>query len=158
MLEMIDVKFTAPGKVELAKMFKIRTRVNGPMAMPCPFAEPRLPLVDAIWHELIQDEDEYRDFCIQQAGVVIDHVEMETDSSMLGWIHDYEAEYGPLDEIWFRDATGELDVDAYTDYLDRKNPVMASWDCNPAIKESWNCTPRVKNSWKCNPAINHSAK
>ncbi|MBI2477758.1 MAG: hypothetical protein HYV60_03650 [Planctomycetia bacterium] len=121
------------------------------MAMPCPFAEPRLPLVDAFWHEFVQDEGEYQAFCVKQAGVVIDHVEMETDVSMLGWVDHYEAEYGPLDEIWFSDASGELDQEAYQDYLDRRSPVRASWNCTPGIKNSWDCGPGVKNSWNCTP-------
>ena len=142
---------------ELLRFFDLSLELEaaGPFAMPSPFASPQCPLPDAVWHEwIVQDPEGYRTLCLETIGAEIEHVERETQPSELAWISTYETRHGPLDEVWFRVATGELDTTARAAYLadyDQRRASgaevpMASWKCTPGRK------PVVRASWKCSPA------
>lgn len=85
--------------------------------------------VDSVWHEMLEDEATYVEFCYKTVGVVIGHKESK-GSGRVGFIKAYERRFGRLPDIWFTDATGRLIETQYGEYRDTGS-VSASWNCRP---------------------------
>ncbi|WTS75123.1 hypothetical protein OG472_01685 [Streptomyces sp. NBC_00207] len=84
--------------------------------------------IDAEWHELV-DSPEYAAFSIEHAGAVAAHVEGRGEGYVT-WVSAYEEAYGPLPELWFTDADGQVDKTALAAYRET-GKVWASWNCGP---------------------------
>ncbi|MFB8406092.1 hypothetical protein [Streptomyces sp. NPDC055912] len=87
------------------------------------------PAVDVAWHELL-GTPAYEALCLETAGQPIRHV-ANNGHGPIAWVAAYEEAYGPLPEIWFTDADGNLDQDAVARYRET-GTVVAEWDCGPA--------------------------
>ncbi|OKI38157.1 hypothetical protein A6A28_31670 [Streptomyces sp. CB03578] len=86
------------------------------------------PAVDKAWHELL-GTPAYEALCLETAGQPIRHV-ANNGHGLIAWVTAYEAAYGPLPEIWFTDADGNLDQGAIARYRET-GTVVAEWDCGP---------------------------
>lgn len=86
------------------------------------------PAVDQAWHELL-GTPEYDALCLETAGRRIRHVE-NNGYGPIAWVAAYEEAYGPLPELWFTDADGNVDQDALARYRET-GTVVAEWDCGP---------------------------
>ena len=86
-------------------------------------------LVDEHWHSLLEEENAYRQFCMEQVGIIVKHVP-NTGFGELPWVADYHAAFGQLPSTWFADASGKVDQVAYERYL-QSGAVVTSWDCAP---------------------------
>ncbi|TVL88432.1 hypothetical protein [Streptomyces sp. SAJ15] len=87
------------------------------------------PAVDAAWHDLLGTLA-YEALCRETAGQPIGHV-ANNGHGPIGWVAAYEEAYGPLPEIWFTDADGNVDRGAIARYR-TTGTVVAEWDCGPA--------------------------
>nr|AAZ77669.1 hypothetical protein [Streptomyces antibioticus] len=76
------------------------------------------PAVDKAWHDLL-GTPAYEALCLETAGQPIRHV-----------ANNGEEAYGPLPEIWFTDANGNVDQDAVTRYR-KTGTVVAEWTAAP---------------------------
>ncbi|MFD5559768.1 hypothetical protein [Kitasatospora griseola] len=85
--------------------------------------------IDLIWHRLTETPDEYDAFTVKCAGRRLQHMELGGEG-FIDWVGAYEKAYGPLPEIWFTDADGELDAEALGRYR-TTGTVWAEWDCGP---------------------------
>ncbi|MGW2103638.1 hypothetical protein ACWCPX_39400 [Streptomyces olivaceoviridis] len=86
------------------------------------------PAVDAAWHEML-NTPAYTALCLETAGQPIRHV-ANNGHGPIAWVSAYEAAYGPLPDIWFTDAHGNVDQDAIARYSET-GTVVAEWDCSP---------------------------
>ncbi|MEV6726197.1 hypothetical protein AB0M94_35310 [Streptomyces xanthochromogenes] len=87
------------------------------------------PAVDVVWHDLLGTPG-YEALCLETAGQPIRHV-ANNGHGPIAWVAAYEEAYGPLPEIWFTDADGNVDQDAVARYR-QTGTVVAEWDCGPA--------------------------
>ncbi|MYQ77516.1 MULTISPECIES: hypothetical protein [unclassified Streptomyces] len=87
------------------------------------------PAVDKAWHDLL-GTPAYEALCLESAGQPIRHV-ANNGHGPIGWVTAYEEAYGPLPEIWFTDADGNVDQAAVARYRE-SGVVVAEWDCGPA--------------------------
>ncbi|WKV76603.1 hypothetical protein AW27_033875 (plasmid) [Streptomyces sp. PCS3-D2] len=87
------------------------------------------PAVDKAWHELL-GTPAYKALCLETAGQPIRHV-ANNGHGPIAWVAAYEEADGPLPEIWFTDADGNLDQGAIARYRET-GTVVAEWDCGPA--------------------------
>ncbi|MGW3519499.1 hypothetical protein [Streptomyces hydrogenans] len=94
--------------------------------------------VDAVWHRALAGPG-YADFCTGRAGSVIGHREAK-GSGPIGWVTEYEEEYGPLPEIWFTDEEGRLNAAALARYRETGR-VVAEWDCVPTTGDGDDAVP-----------------
>ncbi|MFJ3877437.1 hypothetical protein ACIPW5_08275 [Streptomyces sp. NPDC090077] len=85
--------------------------------------------IDAAWHEML-GTPEYAALCEETAGQPIRHVE-NNGFGPIAWVAAYEEAYGPLPEIWFTDAEGNVDEEGLARYRETGR-VVAEWDCGPA--------------------------
>ncbi|MFJ8443808.1 hypothetical protein [Kitasatospora griseola] len=85
--------------------------------------------IDRTWHRLTENPDEHDAFTVTHAGRRLTHAE-SCGEGFIGWVGAYEKAYGPLPEVWFTDADGELDTEALGRYW-RTGEVWAEWDCSP---------------------------
>lgn len=113
---------------ELQKFFALTAKAIDTDEMKMPRG-----IVDSAWHSLQLDSSEYIRFCAESAGTYVEHVQGSGCTEML-WVTRYEAEYGPLDELWFTDENGELNKAAYDEYV-RSGKMIASWDCGPVLPD-----------------------
>ncbi|RKL64946.1 hypothetical protein CR203_23345 [Salipaludibacillus neizhouensis] len=86
--------------------------------------------IDSVWHDMLKDESEYKEYCESNFGKVIGHTTTQGEGE-ISWIKDYEAKYGLLSPLWFTNKNGFFDQKAYQSYLDT-GIVKASWDCTPS--------------------------
>ncbi|MFF8790781.1 hypothetical protein [Streptomyces sp. NPDC015125] len=93
-----------------------------------PAPEMFSPAVDAAWHELL-DTPQYAALCQESAGRPIGHT-ATSGHGPISWVTAYEEAYGPLPQIWFTDADGNVDQDALARYRET-GTVVAEWDCAP---------------------------
>jgi len=111
---------------ELGKFFTITGQYfNAGLPAPRMFSGA----VDRAWHRLAESPDAHDAFTVTHAGRRLRHAESRGEG-FIGWVSAYEKEYGPLPEIWFTGATGELDAEALGRYR-RTGEVWAEWDCSP---------------------------
>ncbi|MEU0842030.1 hypothetical protein ABZ370_21520 [Streptomyces sp. NPDC005962] len=87
------------------------------------------PAVDAAWHEML-GTPQYAALCQETVGRPIGHV-AANGHGPIAWVSAYEEAYGPLPQIWFTDAGGNVDHDAIARYRST-GTVVAEWDCTPA--------------------------
>src|SRR4051812_45550930 len=109
--------------VELGKFINLCSEGVKNLVMPSAF-------VDNVWHGLIHDEEKYKDFCHQHADSVIKHLEDKGEGTVQ-WVKDYEERYGSLHPVWFMNDKGEINNQAYTQYLNSGIWERASWRCRP---------------------------
>ncbi|MFF3214289.1 hypothetical protein ACFYYB_26935 [Streptomyces sp. NPDC002886] len=86
------------------------------------------PAVDAAWHDLL-GTPQLDTLCLETAGQPIRHL-ANNGYGPIAWVTDYERAYGPLPEIWFTDADGNLDPGLLARYRST-GTVVAEWDCSP---------------------------
>ncbi|MGR3935308.1 hypothetical protein [Streptomyces sp. BRA346] len=86
------------------------------------------PAVDAAWHEML-GTPQYAALCQETAGQMIGHV-ANNGHGPIAWVTAYEEAYGPLPQIWFTDAEGNVDQEAIARYRST-GTVVAEWDCSP---------------------------
>ncbi|MFD0355244.1 hypothetical protein ACFVHW_16120 [Streptomyces sp. NPDC127110] len=96
------------------------------------------PAVDAAWHDML-GTPAYDVLCQETAGQPIRHV-ANNGHGPIAWVAAYEAAYGPLPEIWFTDAHGNVDEQAVARYRET-GTVVAEWDCGPAGGDGDDLTP-----------------
>ncbi|MCX4666549.1 hypothetical protein OG453_07675 [Streptomyces sp. NBC_01381] len=97
--------------------------------------------IDTEWHRLL-DDPAYADFCTQNAGRLINHVE-NTGYGRISWITAYEEQFGPLPKIWFTDADGAVDEEALARYREA-GEVWAEWDCKPVPGDGDDVAPKTR--------------
>ncbi|MFF0292394.1 hypothetical protein ACFYST_02565 [Kitasatospora sp. NPDC004614] len=95
--------------------------------------------IDLAWHRLTEDPSEHDAFTVKYAGRRLQHVEGGGEC-FIDWVGAYEKAYGPLPEIWFTDADGELDAEALGRYR-ITGTVWAEWDCSPVPSDGDELTP-----------------
>jgi len=114
---------------ELDRFFALAVSAHerraGTLNMPC-------CVVDAAWHELLQNPYEYEAFTSKHASAGIEHLP-NNGYGTIDWVPAYEAAYGQLDPVWFVSESGEVDSDAEAAYR-KSGTWKASWDCTPAVK------------------------
>ncbi len=108
-------------RTELSKFFALAVKTQRSLEMWSGF-------IDEEWHEF-QRQPEFESFCISACGQHIGHVEYP-GRGQIPWIADYEAEFGPVPEIWFKDKQGITDRALFDEYR-KTGRVYASWDCGP---------------------------
>lgn len=86
-------------------------------------------LVDAEWHRLLEQPDDYNEFCHNAEGQDVRH-EPAKGRGEISWTRTYEKLYGLLPEVWFQDMGGTLNMSRRQTYLDT-GVFYASWDCTP---------------------------
>lgn len=86
------------------------------------------PAVDAAWHEML-GTPRYEALCQETAGRPIGHF-ASNGHGPIAWVAAYEAAYGPLPQVWFTDADGNVDQEAVARYR-ATGTVVAEWDCSP---------------------------
>lgn len=97
---------------------------KGQVLMPaCP--------VDTQWHELLDDNDEHKQFCHELIGHDIEHRPISGEGE-IDWTGTYERLFGPLPKIWFKDSDGNLNDLRWKDYQET-GIFRASWECEPYI-------------------------
>lgn len=106
---------------ELSKFFALAVKTQRSLEMWSEF-------IDEEWHQF-QHQPEFESFCKSACGKRIEHVETAGRGD-IPWIADYEATFGPLPEIWFKDKNGVTDM-ALFDLYQHTGRVYASWDCGP---------------------------
>ncbi|GHJ38144.1 hypothetical protein Sm713_37530 [Streptomyces sp. TS71-3] len=84
--------------------------------------------VDAEWHQMMNTA-EYATFCTEQAGALIGHAECKGQGP-ISWVSAYEEMFGPLPELWFTDADGNVNTAALSLYRET-GIAIAEWDCTP---------------------------
>lgn len=110
---------------ELGRFFTLSVELNKPLTM---FSE----YIDDAWHALMNDDAQYRKFCLDAVGQYIGHKPGGSDlPESHPWVRDYEARFGRLDESWFADSNGSLNAPAFNRYLET-GEVQAAWDCGPS--------------------------
>lgn len=85
--------------------------------------------VDSEWHALLDSPEEYSDLCTDTVGREIKHQPAKGEGQ-IEWAALYEKLYGPLPDIWFRDANGNLNQSQLQEYIET-GIFYASWDCTP---------------------------
>ena len=86
--------------------------------------------IDAVWHEMLLDEQDFEEFSLRACGSIIGHAQ-NTGSGPISFVRAYEQRYGKLPLIWFRDWEGVVDESLYEGYLKHGN-VVSAWICNPS--------------------------
>ena len=85
--------------------------------------------IDAVWHEMLQEPENYKKFCIESCGGLVGHQETK-GYGIMTFVESYEARFGKLDNIWFIDQHGVFNHEAWEQYLET-GLVEASWKCGP---------------------------
>ncbi|MFI2757537.1 hypothetical protein ACH5A3_01465 [Streptomyces echinatus] len=96
--------------------------------------------VDAEWHDMLGTH-EYAALCEETAGQQIRHV-ANNGAGPIAWVTAYEEAYGPLPEIWFTDAEGNLNEECLARYRETGR-VVAEWDCGPAGGDGDDVAPKA---------------
>ncbi|MFE0460316.1 hypothetical protein ACFW1A_13820 [Kitasatospora sp. NPDC058965] len=121
---------------ELGKFFTITARrFDAGQSAPEMFSTA----IDAAWHELTEDPQAHSAFTAKHAGRELAHAET-SGRGFIGWVAAYEEAYGPLPEIWFTDADGNLDTATLATYRETGR-VVAEWNCSPAPSDGDDNTP-----------------
>lgn len=89
--------------------------------------------VDEAWHELIKEDNRYREFCREAVGSQVQHLPVDGEGE-IGWVEAYEDLFGTLSPIWFCDSEGNFNESAWKRYSET-GEFHASWDCEPYIVE-----------------------
>ena len=119
----LSEKQIAAVKVELAKIFTLAAEgISASMFSGS---------IDAVWHEMLNDTDYYRAFCLKSCGYSVTHREL-AGCGEAKFVKHYEFRYGPLPEIWFVGEDGVLNTEQ-RDYYLKTGKVFASWNCNPVV-------------------------
>lgn len=114
-----------PEKVELGRFFTVSA---GRFKDGHTTVEMFSGAIDAEWHQLL-DSPEYAEFSTQHAGQQIGHAPLK-GLGEIAWVTAYEALFGPLPQVWFTNAAGEVDTEAL-DHYRTTGVVVAEWDCSP---------------------------
>ncbi|SEN02882.1 hypothetical protein [Lihuaxuella thermophila] len=114
-------------QIELGRFFQLFAEGVKGLNMPS-------RLIDSIWHKLYTDPAKYQNFCKEHGGVVVGHSPAKGEGA-IHWIHEYEKRFGQLHPVWFMDDQGNLDENAYHEYLTTGEWTRASWDCTPGKHE-----------------------
>ncbi|MGW7820138.1 hypothetical protein ACWGLF_18870 [Streptomyces puniciscabiei] len=129
-----------PERVELGRFFKVTVRrFEEGQSAPEMFSGA----VDAEWHRLL-NTPEYADFCTAHAGSLIGHAE-NTGAGEISWVKAYQEMFGPLPEIWFTGADGQVDALALGRYRDT-GIVVAEWDCSPTGGDGDDIAPKPRET------------
>ncbi len=104
----------------VAEVFKANTGKQAFMPA-CP--------VDTEWHQFLEHPDNYNTFCHEVVGREVRH-EPAKGEGEVEWTGTYEAMFGPLPEVWFRDTNGVLNQANRRRYLE-EGTFYAAWDCTP---------------------------
>lgn len=125
----MDTKLAKRAEVELSKYLALAVKTGAKVEM---FS----PAVDSVWHELLADGDNYRRISLKACGQVVGHDTTSKSAvpEKIGWIEEYHRQFGRMDDVWFRNHLGDLDVDIYGRYQ-ATGEVVASWDCTPLIEK-----------------------
>ena len=107
---------------ELAKFFTLTKHVEDSSELKMFSAA-----VDEAWHQLIENADEYKAFCLETAGVVLGHSPSD-GAGVVEWVATYEDLYGELPEIWFTRTDGTVENDLLREYRSG-GTIVASWNC-----------------------------
>ncbi|OKJ15753.1 hypothetical protein [Kitasatospora sp. CB01950] len=127
---------SATALAELGRFFTIAgQRFDAGLPMPQMFSGA----VDRAWHRLTEDPDEHAAFTVKYAHRRLRHAESGGEG-FIDWVDAYEKACGPLPEIWFTDADGELDAEALGRYR-TTGTVWAEWDCSPEPSDGDELTP-----------------
>jgi hypothetical protein len=160
----------ATAREELAKFFAIADLADKAPEM---FSE----YIDAEWHRLLNDTDEYKAFCSAAVGHPVGH-QPDKGFGTPSWLRHYHANYGQLPAVWFADATGTVNRELYAKYLTVYNtdsgddaapppdaepaetglgkempPLITAWDCTPTTGDPdfFKPTPGILTAWDCTP-------
>ncbi|MEU6244193.1 hypothetical protein [Streptomyces sp. NPDC047024] len=125
-----------PERVELGRFFKVAVRR---FKAGHPTAEMFSGAVDAEWHRMLSSPA-YAAFCTEHAGTLIGHAE-NSGFGEISWVTAYEEMFGPLPEVWFADADGQVDAAALARYRET-GEVVAEWDCSPTGGDDDDVVPR----------------
>ncbi len=85
--------------------------------------------IDSVWHDMLKNKEEYKDFCNKTIGRYIKHIKAP-DFGEITFTSEYEKRYGKLDSIWFMDENGKIDITLQSKYKN-SDTIVASWDCSP---------------------------
>lgn len=87
-------------------------------------------IVDEAWHQLLEDEKSYHEFCLNSVGSTLTHKE-DKGHGEIDWVSMYHKKFGQLNEPWFTSSEGVFDSASFLKYK-REGQIKASWDCTPA--------------------------
>lgn len=107
---------------ELGKFFTLAGEGTKGLMMPNSY-------IDEEWHSMLEKPEEYKEFCLEHAGVELEHVPSGGVDEFV-WVKDYEQKYGKLNIVWFIKSNGTFDNEAYEVYV-KDGIVKMSWDCAP---------------------------
>ncbi|TYR78270.1 hypothetical protein FZC66_20105 [Priestia megaterium] len=85
-------------------------------------------ILDKVWHEKLENPEEYLKFCNNTVGCYIEHGQLMGEGEP-SWIKNYEDKFGKLDPIWFTNDKGSFNEGAYNSYINT-GKVKMSWNCN----------------------------
>lgn len=110
-------------QLELGRFFQLFGEGVKGLTMPS-------ELVDSVWHNMLENESEYKKFCMKHAGKRVGH-DQDPGEGTVRWVHEYEKRFGSLHPVWFMDASGQFDLLAYNSYKATGEWIRGSWRCRP---------------------------
>ncbi|EOO08755.1 hypothetical protein [Bacillus cereus] len=120
----LNEELVQEGTAELGKFLKMYSEGVSNLTMPSRF-------IDVIWHDMLENPEEYEAFSNKFAGMVVGH-EPIVGEGKIEWVTNYEKRFGKLNSTWFMDQNGRFNKKAYEEY--QKTGVWrASWDCGPCL-------------------------
>ncbi|WKX70919.1 hypothetical protein [Streptomyces sp. XD-27] len=99
--------------------------------------------IDAEWHRMLGGPG-YGDFCTETAGMVIGHAPMK-GLGEISWVRAYENMFGPLPEVWFTGADGQVDEETLAQYR-KTGTVVSEWDCGPTTGDGDDLVPTPRKA------------
>ncbi|QHW37051.1 hypothetical protein GZH82_06795 [Staphylococcus ursi] len=86
-------------------------------------------VVDKVWHEKLENEEEYKEFCRKYSEAYIQHKENKGEG-ILPWVPKYENKFGKLSPAWFTNEEGNVNTEIYDKYI-KEGDIRVEWDCAP---------------------------
>ncbi|MBU0279073.1 MULTISPECIES: hypothetical protein [unclassified Gemella] len=113
---------------ELRKFFTLLKVEGVDLKMPNTY-------MDEVWHHMLEDDKEYKEFCLETAGAYIEHVPNKAKfPEELAWVKLYENKFGKLDISWFVTGEGNFQEKEYEEYI-KTGVLKMSWDCSAIIED-----------------------
>ncbi|MGH3852189.1 MAG: hypothetical protein ACRDR6_01550 [Pseudonocardiaceae bacterium] len=118
---------TTTSRAELRKFFQVAAMSEQPPQM---FSR----CIDAEWHRMLA-EPGYEKFCLDTIGRRVGHAQ-DRGHGVVSWVDTYHDRFGTLPAVWFADADGNVDSEAYARYragraAGQSSHVVTAWDCTP---------------------------
>ncbi|USK57370.1 hypothetical protein LIS82_13300 [Cytobacillus solani] len=109
---------------ELSKFFVLAGNGVNDLKMP-------KGIIDEVWHEKLNDQESYTQFCNNTAGCYVEHIKEEGKGN-LSWVTNYEEKFGKLDSTWFMDKQGQVNKEKLDNYS-KSGKVSMEWGCGPIM-------------------------